>query len=66
MEDRPGSTWRREIKKWKKRENLEEDWNRLIAKDIARKVSRGEWRERMERKSTLKWYARKEKPEKLG
>ena len=69
MEDRPGSTWRREMSRWKKRENLEDDWNRLTVKDINRKIEANglrRWRTGMERKPTLKWYTRKQKPEKIG
>lgn len=64
-ENRTGSSWRREIKRWKKKENMEEEWDRLNSREIGRRIKANgweRWREGMEKKSTLKWYSRKQKP----
>ena len=68
MEEKAGSTWRKEIKRWKRRENLEDDWNRIKVKDIKRRIEtngRDRWRAGLVRKSTLKWYSRKQQPERI-
>ena len=64
-ENRPGSTWRREVNRWKRKENLEEEWSRLKMRDISRRIEDNgwrRWRSGIEKKSTLKWYSRKQKP----
>ena len=66
-EGRTGSSWKRETTRWKRRENLEEDWNNKGFKKVKKKqvedngLSR--WKAGMREKSTLKWYRRKQKPE---
>ena len=69
MKNRPGSMWRKEIKRWKRKENLEADWDRLKVKDIKKRIEtngRYRWRTGIEKKSTLKWYTRKQQPEKIN
>ena len=65
-EGRTGSSWKRETTRWKRRENLEEDWNNKGFKEIKKQVEGNglsRWKAGMREKSTLKWYRRKQKPE---
>ena len=60
------SSWRKELERWKRRENLAEDWYRMSVKDVKKRTEengRDGWRLGMEGKTTLRWYKRKEKPE---
>ena len=60
------SGWRQEVERWKDREQLRDGWNDMNCKTIKLKVQENgkqKWKEGMERKSTLKWYMRKEDPE---
>ena len=63
MKNRPGSTWRRDVNRWKRKENLDEEWSRLKVRDISRRIENDgwrRWRSGIEKKSTLKWYSRKQ------
>ena len=60
------SRWRKEVERWKKKENLQEEWCRVGVKEVKKKVEengRERWKQGMENKNTLRWYKRKEKPE---
>lgn len=62
------TSWKREIDRWKRRGDLEEDWNRLGPRGVKRRIEDSglvRWHAGMETKSTLKWYRHKEKPEAL-
>ena len=63
-EDRTGSSWRKEIKRWKRKENLEEEWDRLNGREIGQRIEANgweRWREGVEKKSSLKWYTAENK-----
>ena len=67
-ENRVRTSWRREIDRWKRRENLQEDWNRIEPREVKKRIEYSglaKWQSGMERKSTLKWYRWKERPEAL-
>lgn len=60
------STWKKEVERWKSKEQLTEDWEDMRIKDIKKKIRANglnRWKAGMEGKSTLKWYKRKQKPE---
>ena len=60
------STWRKETDRWKRRENLEQDWNNMRFKEIKKRIEENglnRWKAGLREKVTMKWYARKEKPE---
>ena len=62
------TSWRREMDRWKRRENLEEDWNRIGPREVKKRVEESglaRWHAGMETKSTLKWYRHKERPDAL-
>ena len=62
------TAWKREIDRWKRRENLEEEWHRIGSREIRKRVEENglaRWHAGMESKSTLKWYRNKERPEAL-
>ncbi len=45
---------------------MREEWNEMEIRDVKKKVERNgvdRWQEGMSGKSSLKWYARKQKPE---
>ena len=61
------STWSKEISRWKKRENLENDWANMETKDIKKHIANNglnKWQAGAAGKSSLKWYRKKQKPEK--
>ena len=62
------TSWRREIDRWKRREHLEEDWDRIGPREVKKRIEDSglsRWQVGMESKSTLKWYRSKERPEAL-
>lgn len=66
QENRATSSWRKELERWKRRENLAEDWHGMEIKDITRKIEDDElsrWLKGTRGKSTSRWYREKEKPE---
>ena len=51
------SSWRREIERWKRRLDVENDWHRLGMKEVRRRVKengRIRWKQGMDNKTTLK------------
>ncbi|KAG0722019.1 hypothetical protein GWK47_045250 [Chionoecetes opilio] len=66
QENRSSSTWKKELERWKRRETVGEEWNRMEIIDIKKKIENNglvKWQEGMARKSTLQWYRWKQKPE---
>ena len=62
------SSWKKEMQRWKRRENVEEEWQRLDGRTVRKKVEeygRTRWQAGMPSKSTLRWYREKERPEAL-
>ena len=62
------SSWKKEMQRWKRRENVEEEWQRLDGRTVRKKVEengRNRWQAGMASKSTLRWYREKERPEAL-
>ena len=67
-EDGVRTSFRREIDRWKRREGLEDGWNRIDSIGVKKRIEENglaRWQAGMERKSTLKWYRWKERPETL-
>ena len=51
------SSWKREVERWKRRENLEEDWHRIGQREVRQTVEDKwivRWQTGMETKSTLR------------
>ena len=66
LENRRESTWSKETERWKRRENLRDVWNETNIKGIKKKIEENglaKWQEGTNRKATLKWYKRKQRPE---
>ncbi|KAG0722788.1 hypothetical protein GWK47_043887 [Chionoecetes opilio] len=66
QENRSSSTWKKELERWKRRETVGEEWNRMEIIDIKKKIENNglvKWQEGMARKSTLQWCRWKQKPE---
>lgn len=62
------SSWSREMDRWKRRENLDEDWRRIGHREVKKRIEKGglvRWQTRIKTKCTLKWYKWKERPEAL-
>ena len=62
------SSWKREINRWKKKENLGDEWFRIGTKEVKKRIEENglhRWQSGMESKSTLEWYRQKGKPEAL-
>ena len=60
------SSWKKELERWKRREDLDNDWPRLSSNKVRQRIEENgktRWQLGMERKSTLKWYRKREKPE---
>ena len=56
-EEGSNSSWKRELERWNRRENLEEDWHRLSMKVVKERIEenvRNRWQAGMKGKSTLK------------
>ena len=67
-ENNDRSSWKRETNRLKRRENLEEDWNRIEPREVKKRMEEGglaRWQAKMKVKTTLKWYRWKERPEAL-
>lgn len=66
QDNETNSTRKKEVNRWKRRENMEEEWNETEVKDIKKRVQDNglmKWQKGMETKATLKWDRKKEKPE---
>ena len=69
LEEQQAPNWNREINRWKRKENVEREWERLGLKDVNKRVKENglnRWRTGMNNKSTLKWYKSKKQPEKIN
>lgn len=57
---------KKEIRRWKRRENVEENWENMGYMEVKKAIEkngRSRWEEGVKEKTSLTWYARKEKPE---
>ena len=66
QENRTESTWQKELERWKRRENMSDRWRDTSFKETKRRIEKNgqdKWREGINRKTTLQWYSRKDKPE---
>ena len=56
------STWGKELERWKRRENMREEWNEMGIRDVKKRVETNglnRWQEGMNGKTTMKWYVRR-------